>query len=309
MSVEETVEAPAIDQGSTGRRGRLVHFAGPYLALTKPRIMLLLLFTGWCGMMVAAHRIPGWRATIATMLGLALSTGGSAALNMWYDRDIDSVMKRTMNRPLPLGLVDPSRAFWFGLSLVALAYGELGLLVNWITAWLAAFGAVYYVLVYTVWLKRRTPQNIVIGGGAGALPPVIGWTAVTGHLALAPLLMFLVVFLWTPPHFWSLALFRNEDYKKAGIPMLPAVRGERSAKRQSVLYGLLLLGSSVWLGVAAGLGSGYMTVAVLLGCGFLYCLARMWMEPEGTFRWARKSFFFSLIYLSVIFVAMAAFAA
>jgi len=276
-----------------------------YFELTKPRIMLLLLYTGLCGMFVALHKLPSVPLVIETMLGLALSTGGSAAFNMWYDRDIDVLMKRTRNRPIPSGLVRPEFALVFSLVLVAASFAELFWVVNPISAFLAVGGAFYYSIVYTVWLKRRTPQNIVIGGGAGAFPPLIGAAAATGTLPLSAIVLFLVIFFWTPPHFWSLAVYKNEEYRLANIPMMPVVRGKRTAKMQSFAYGIILLVASLALAWTTPLFWIYLPVTVALNAVFVYYLWESLRESDDTYVYARKSFFFSIIYLFVLFFVAA----
>lgn len=277
---------------------------GDYVALTKPRIMVLLLFTAYCAMIVAARGIPGLRVTALTLIGLALSTGGAAALNMWYDRDIDAIMKRTRNRPIPAGRVRPAEALWYGIGLEVASFLLLGLTVNWLTALLTLGGFIYYVVVYTMWLKRRTPQNIVIGGGAGSFPPLVGWAAVAGHLNWAAVVMFLIIFLWTPPHFWSLALYKNDDYRRANIPMMPAVRGARTTKWQSLAYTVLLLGASVSLYFTHTVGLIYLAAAILLGGAFFVYTLRTLLEAEPSVIWARRTFKYSLLYLAVLFAVM-----
>jgi len=276
------------------------------VALTKPRIMVLLLFTGFSAMIVALGHVPSWSMTGLTLVGLGCSTGGAAALNMWYDRDIDQLMGRTKSRPIPAGRISERTALVLGLGLEALALVILGFGVNALTALLAFGGFVYYVVIYTMWLKRRTPQNIVIGGGAGAFPPLVGWAAATGHLAWPAVLMFLVIFLWTPPHFWSLALYKNEDYIKANIPMMPVVQGERSTKWQSLIYGVLLLASSILLYETHVVGRVYLVAALVLGLGFLVILARLLREQAPQLEWAKRSFRYSLLYLLGIFGFMLA---
>ncbi len=275
-----------------------------YTALTKPRILVMLVFTSLCAAFVAQRGIPDIKVTFAMLLGLALSSGGSAAINMWYDRDIDAMMKRTSKRPIPAGLVEPRSAFWFGIVLGILSIVVLMLFVNTLTAMLSLAGFIYYAVIYTMWLKRSTPQNIVIGGGAGAMPALIGWASVTGDLSLAPVLMFMIIFLWTPPHFWSLALYKNEDYTRAGIPMMPVVRGPRSTKRQSVAYAWVLLLLSVSLYFTGVVGWLYLASAVILGGVFLVYNHLVLRENDDQFVWARRTFFCSLIYLPVLFMFM-----
>lgn len=271
-----------------------------YVALTKPRIMVLLLFTAYCAMIAAHARLPEWKTAAAGLLGLALSSGGAAAVNMWYDRDIDALMRRTAARPVPVGMVRPGHALTLGIILGVASIAVLAVWNNWLTAALAGAGYLYYAIVYTMWLKRRTPQNIVIGGGAGAFPPLVGWAAVSGHLSWTALLMFAVIFLWTPPHFWGLALYKNDDYVRAGIPMMPVVRGETVTRRQMVGYAVLLFGVSIAMGISAHVGVltlGAIAIASLL---FLASTVGVWREPSGTYVWAKRTFFGSLIYLPLV---------
>jgi protoheme IX farnesyltransferase len=276
---------------------------GDYVSLAKPRIVLLLLITCACAMVVAADGVPDVGVGLVTLLGLALSAGGANAINMWYDRDIDAVMARTQDRPVAAGRLPPRAALWAGIGGAGLAVAIL-LTVNPLTAALALGGFVYYVFVYTMWLKRRTPLNIVIGGGAGAFPPLVGWAAVTGHVGLAAVLMFGIVFLWTPPHFWALALYRQEDYRRAGIPMMPISRGERTTKRQVVYYTVLLLVVSALLYTTGRVGAVYLAVAVLLGLGFIGYGVRLLREHPPEDLWAKRTFRYSLVYLAVLFGAM-----
>ncbi len=275
-----------------------------YVTLTKPRIMSLLLLTGFCGLIAGARGWPGTWLVVASMLGLALACGGASALNHVLDADIDRLMgKRTSNRPVAAGRVPPEYALEFGLALSAFSFVLLASAVNVLTASLALVGGAFYVLVYTRLLKRSTPQNIVIGGAAGAVPPLVGWAAATGNLGVPALLLFLIVFFWTPPHFWALALLIKRDYQAAGVPMLPVVRGERETTRQIVLYSLLLIGVTAlpyWFG---RLGAGYLVAALALG-GLLLALA--WrLRAEATPRRAAVLFHYSLLYLALLFVAVA----
>jgi protoheme IX farnesyltransferase len=277
-----------------------------YVATTKPKIQIMLLFTGYAAMIVAMHGIPRIGLTINTLLGLALATGGSASINMWYDRDVDAIMHRTANRPIPTGQLKPRNVMLFGVALIAISFFYLIWTVNPLTAGLALGGAFYYAVIYTMWLKRRTPQNIVIGGGAGAFPPLVGWAAITGHLALAPILMFAIIFLWTPPHFWALALYKNEDYTRAGIPMMPVVKGARSTKRQSLVYAVLLLAVSLLLVFTGQVGWIYTTVAGVIGLVFLGFVLRSFLESDDSLVWAKRTFLCSLIYIPAVFVMMVA---
>lgn len=286
------------------RIARALSVANAYFELTKPKIMMFLLLTGYCAMVVAYKGLPGVTVTLSTMFGLGLSTGGAAAFNMWYDRDIDAVMNRTADRPLPAGKIRPAGALLFSLLLFVFSVVWLGLIVNWLTAWLSVAGFVYYTLIYTVFLKRRTPQNIVIGGGAGAFPPLIGWAAVTNHVGWPAVLMFLIIFLWTPPHFWALALFRHDDYKRANIPMMPVVKGEGSTKRQMAIYTFLLSIVSLLLYWTGAVGVVYVWIAGILGVAFIVHSMFVLEEKLPNAKWARKTFFFSLLYLGVLFLGM-----
>jgi protoheme IX farnesyltransferase len=274
-----------------------------YVALTKPRIMLLLLFTEYCAMIVANHGLPSLGSTIIGLVGLALSTGGAAALNMWYDSDIDILMKRTRLRPIPAGRVKKAEALWFGLILQTLSFLWLGFTANWLSATLCLGGFIYYVVIYTMWLKRNTTQNIVIGGGAGAFPPLVGWAVVTNHLSWAPVIMFLIIFFWTPPHFWSLALYKQDDYRTAKIPMMPVIRGPKITKWQSLWYSFLLTGTSLILYWTHSVGRVYLVGALVLGLVMTAHILLSLIERQ-TLLWARRSFKFSLLYLPTLFVMM-----
>jgi protoheme IX farnesyltransferase len=279
--------------------------ARDYLTLTKPRVMSLLLLTGGAGVFVGASGVPGWDVFAVTMIGLALACGGAGALNHYLDRDIDQLMgERTAKRPVAAGRIAPERALEFGIALSALSFVLLDSLVNLPTALLALAGNLFYVLVYTRWLKRTTPQNIVIGGAAGAFPPLVGWAAVTNRIDLAAIYLFLIVFYWTPPHFWALALLKSRDYGRAGVPMAPLVWGERETKRQMVWYTLILLPLTV-LPVALGIfGMIYLVSAVVLGALFLWYVVRVVRARDhGKVAWA--AYRFSLLYLALLFAAMA----
>jgi protoheme IX farnesyltransferase len=275
-----------------------------YVTLTKPRIMSLLLITGFCAMIAGARGWPGTGRAAAAMVGLALACGGASALNHVLDRDIDPLMgKRTSARPVASGRVAASRALEFGLALSALSFVLLAGTVNVLTAVLALVGNLFYVLVYTRWLKRSTPQNIVIGGAAGAVPPLVGWAAATGHVGLAALLLFAVVFVWTPPHFWALALLIRENYARAGVPMLPVVRGERETARQIVLYSLGLVAVTLLPWAWGGAGPVYVASALGLGAAFVWLAERL--RRETTPRRAMLLFHYSLLYLALLFAALA----
>jgi heme o synthase len=275
-----------------------------YVTLTKPRIMSLLLLTGLCGMIVGAGGLPPLWLTVVTMLGLGLACGGASALNHVLDADIDRLMgKRTRSRPVAAGRVPAPYALEFGLALMAFSFVLLAGVVNPLTAHLALAGGLFYVLVYTRYLKRSTPQNIVIGGAAGAVPPLVGWAAATGNLTLPALVLFAVVFLWTPPHFWALALLIKRDYAAAGVPMLPVVRGEDETARQIVLYTVALVAFTLAPALWGMFGLVYLVAAAALGTTFL---ALAWMlRRERTPARAGLLFHYSLLYLALLFVAMA----
>jgi protoheme IX farnesyltransferase len=275
-----------------------------YTTLTKPRIMTLLLLTGAAGMFVGARGIPDPAGLGLTMLGLALACGGASALNHVLDRDIDRLMgKRTRSRPVAAGRVSPARALEFGLSLSAASFVLLASTVHVLTAVLALVGNLFYVLVYTGWLKRSTPRNIVIGGAAGAVPPLVGWSAATGNLTLPALFLFLIVFLWTPPHFWALALLIRRDYEAARVPMLPVVRGVAETTRQILLYTVVLVAVTVVPFAWHTLGAAYLAAALALGLMFLALAVALRRDPTPAR--ARVLFHFSLLYLALLFTAMA----
>jgi protoheme IX farnesyltransferase len=274
-----------------------------YVTLTKPRIMVLLLITGAGGMIVGAGGLPSAGLALAALGGLALACGGASALNHVLDRDIDTHMKRTARRPVASGRIPPERAVEFGLALSALSYVVLTSFVNVLAALLALAGNLFYVLVYTRWLKRSTPQNIVIGGAAGAVPPLVGWAAATGNLGFTALALFLIVFFWTPPHFWALALLIKRDYAEAGIPMLPVVRGERDTARSIVLYSVVLVVVTLLPVLGRTLGLVYLLSALALG--LLFLALALALQRQTTPARARRLFSYSLAYLALLFVAMA----
>ncbi len=275
-----------------------------YLALTKPRIMVLLLITGFCGMIVGARGWPGTGVAVAAMAGLALACGGASALNHVLDRDIDPLMgERTKQRPVASGRVAPSRALEFGLALSAFSFVLLASTVNVLTAVLALVGNLFYVLVYTRWLKRTTSQNIVIGGAAGAVPPLVGWAAATGDVTVPALLLFVIVFVWTPPHFWALALLIKDKYAAANVPMLPVVKGDRETARQIVLYSLALVAVTLLPWAWGTVGLLYLASALALGAVFVWLAERL--RRDNTPRRAMLLFHYSLLYLTLLFAAMA----
>lgn len=276
---------------------------GDYIALMKPRVMSLVVFTALVGLAVAPGSLHPVTAFTA-LLCIAVGAGASGALNMWYDADVDAVMTRTARRPVPMGRVRPGEALAFGLTLGSFAVVVLGLLVNWVASALLAFTIFFYVVIYTIWLKRSTPQNIVIGGAAGAFPPMIGWAAVTGSLSLEPVLLFLIIFFWTPPHFWALALYRTDDYARAGIPMLPVVSGDASTRRQILVYTLILvpLGVAPWaFGYAGAL---YGITAVVMGAVMVTLGWQVLLESRPAERASRNLFAFSILYLFLLFAVL-----
>ena len=274
---------------------------GDYFALMKPRVMSLVVFTAFVGLVVApTHLHPVLSFT--ALLCIAIGAGASGALNMWYDADVDAVMTRTVGRPIPAGRVQPGEALAFGMTLAVGSVAMLGLMVNWLAAGLLAFTIFFYVVVYTMWLKRWTPQNIVIGGTAGAFPPMIGWAAATGGIGIESCLLFLIIFFWTPPHFWALSLYRTDDYARAKIPMLPVVAGLEETRRQILIYSIVLapIGASPWLLGYAGWAYGF---AAVVGGALMVALAlRLWRSP--TEQAAKHLFAFSILYLFVLFAVL-----
>jgi protoheme IX farnesyltransferase len=280
-------------------------FAGTlqaYFDLTKPRIIGLLLVTTYATMLIAGGEQPTWSLIFYTLLGGFLTSGSANAINMVYDQDIDRIMRRTQWRPIPSGRVSPRNALIFAIALGILGVVELAYFVNPLSAALAAFGNFFYVFIYTMWLKRSTVQNIVIGGAAGAVPPLVGWAAVTGTVNWAAFILFMIIFLWTPPHFWALALYKNDDYKAANIPMMPAVLGKDTTIRQMILYCGILLPVSLLLVVYHPMTIFYFLTALLLGAGFAYFGVKVARDRSD--RSAKQMFAYSLVYLALIFGAM-----
>jgi protoheme IX farnesyltransferase len=278
---------------------------GDFIALMKPRVMSLVVFTALTGLVVAPGPLHPALAVIA-LLCIAVGAGASGALNMWYEADIDANMQRTAARPIPRGRVTPEEAFTFGAVLSVFSVFTLGVLVNWVAGALLALTIAFYIFVYTMWLKRRTPQNIVIGGAAGAFPPMTGWAAVTGSVSLESILLFLIIFMWTPPHFWALALYRARDYERAGVPMLPVVAGADETRKQIVIYSALLVPLAL-LPALIGLGGAlYTLVAILLGGVFLARALGVYRTREGreADRAAKQLFGFSIPYLFGLFAAL-----
>lgn len=281
---------------------------GDYMQLLKPRVMSLVVFTAAVGLLVAPHGLHPVEA-LSAILFIALGGGASGALNMWWDADIDRVMRRTSGRPIPSGRVEAGEALALGLALSGIAVIMLWLATNALAAVLLAFTIFFYAVIYSMWLKRWTPQNIVIGGAAGAFPPMIGWAAVTGSVGIEAILMFALIFVWTPPHFWSLALFMNADYEKAGVPMLTVTHGKRVTRNHILAYTLLLAPVALGLGFTSIGGPVYLAVSGLLNAGFIYGAWRIWRRDEELaladgYRFEKKVFAFSLIYLFLHFVAL-----
>ncbi len=272
-----------------------------YMALLKPRVMSLVVFTGFAGLIAAPGTIHPLLGAVA-VLCIAVGAGAAGAINMWYDRDIDALMERTCKRPIPAGRVAPEEALAFGVTLALFSIMLMGLAVNWTAAALLALANGFYVFVYTIWLKRRTPLNIVIGGAAGAFPPMIGWAAVTGAVSLDSAVLFLIIFMWTPPHFWALALCRDGDYAKAGIPMLPVVAGRAATRRQILIYTLLLVPLSLTPVLLGTAGALYALVVSAMGAGFVVLALRVLREPGD--RSARRMFGYSILYLFVLFAML-----
>ncbi|MDH3738150.1 MAG: heme o synthase [Alphaproteobacteria bacterium] len=296
MTVETTGAAQGIADSAAAR-------ASDYLALLKPRVMSLVVFTGFAGLVVAPGNLHPLLAVVA-VLCIAISAGAAGAINMWYERDIDALMERTRKRPIPAGRIAPHKALVFGIVLNILPVLVMGVLLNWVAAALLALAAGFYIFVYTIWLKRRTPQNIVIGGAAGAVPPMIGWAAVTGSITLESIALFLIIFMWTPPHFWALALYREGDYAKAGVPMLPVVAGPAETRRQILVYTVLLVPLTFAPVVLGTVGLLYGAIAAIAGIYFTWLAIQLMRSASE--RAAKRMFGFSILYLFVLFAALIA---
>jgi len=296
-AAEQTLGAARI-----GLAPRTRQVLSDYLELTKPKVQSLLLFTTIATMYVAGD--PSVGLVALTCLGGYLSAGGAGAVNHWFDRDIDAQMKRTASRPIPSGRLAPRSALIFGCLLACLSLLELSVFVNPLAAVLSFGGFLGYVLVYTVWLKRRTPQNIVIGGAAGAVPPLVGWAAVTGSVSGTAVILFFIVFFWTPPHFWALSLLMQDEYRKVGVPMLPVVRGEQETRRQILLYAVLLYAVTQLPFCAGGFGTVYLVASLVLGLGFIGGAVRLYRRADR--RSALRLYLYSLAYLALLFAAMVA---
>ncbi|MEQ8281905.1 MAG: heme o synthase [Parvibaculum sp.] len=287
--------ATALPEGGMGS-------ARDFFELLKPRVMSLVIFTALVGLAVAPGGIHPVIAFTA-LLCIAVGAGASGALNMWYDADIDAKMARTAGRPIPRGRVTPREAAGFGAILSVFSVMTMGVLVNWAAASLLAFTIFFYLVVYTMWLKRRTAQNIVIGGAAGPFPPMIGWAAVTGSVSIEPMVLFLIIFMWTPPHFWALALYRSGDYEKVGVPMLPVVAGEAETRRQILIYSALLVPVTLLPALLGFAGPLYAGVTAALGAGFLWFAFGVWRSRAGAAqdKAAKRLFGYSILYLFLIF--------
>ena len=295
-----------------GFQTRTMHLAqgaggsiGDFVTLMKPRVMSLVVFTALTGMVLAPegqHPILG----VIALICIAVGAGASGALNMWYDADIDGLMQRTASRPIPRGQVTADEALTFGVVLAVGSVATLGLLVNWVAGALLALTIAFYIFIYTMWLKRRTPQNIVIGGAAGAFPPMIGWAAATGSVSLESVVLFLIIFMWTPPHFWALALYRARDYERAGVPMLPVVAGSEETRRQIVIYSALLVPLAIVPAFMGLGGSLYALTSIMLGAVFLALALNVYRVREGREgdRAAKQLFSFSILYLFGLFAAL-----
>ena len=292
------MEAPS--QAVDVRRPSLV---ADLVTLTKPRIISLLLLTTIAPMFVTGRGLPSAQLVLVVAIAGYLMAGGANAINMWFDRDIDDKMSRTRLRPIPAGRIAPPVALAFGIGLAIIAFDLFWQLVNPLSAWLALAGLLFYVFIYTVWLKRSSPQNIVIGGAAGAFPPLVGWAAVTGGIDLAAIYLFAIIFFWTPPHFWALALIKRGEYARAGVPMMPVVRGERRTKFEMLVYTLMLLPLTLMPVLFGAFGAFYAVAAVLLGAPLLWYCIRLLREPTVT-PTAWKLYRYSLLYLALLFVAM-----
>lgn len=276
-----------------------------FITLMKPGVMSLVVFTGFAGMLLAQFAGAGHInifQQLLTVSCIALASGAGAAMNMWYDRDIDAIMNRTKNRPLPAGRMNSDDALAFGLFLSAFSVMVMGLALNWVAAGILLGAIMFYVLIYTMWLKRSTPQNIVIGGAAGAFPPMIGWAAVSGDISVQSIILFTIIFLWTPPHFWALALYKNDDYTRANVPMMPVVAGAAATKKQMLYYTYVLVACTLSLPLLGMAGGVYGMSALLLGTVFLYHVYKTMRDT--THAWPRKTFVFSILYLFALFTIM-----
>lgn len=300
MPINTAMASLSINNDETLARGDDLR---DYFSLLKPRVMSLVVFTGIAGLFAApgVHDLHPFLAVVG-ILALAVNAGAAGAINMWYDRDIDAVMNRTKQRPLPAGKIDPSEALAFGIVLSIFSVMVMGLALNWVAAGILAFANFFYVVIYTVWLKRTTPQNIVIGGAAGAFPPMIGWAMVTGDIGLESLTLFLMIFLWTPPHFWALSLFANEDYKRAKIPMMTVTAGAWKTKIQMLVYTVILLPFTMMPWVLGFASLAYACAAAIFSLFFVYTAIRVLMSDD--LKYAKAMFGYSVFYLFAVFTAL-----
>ncbi|MFT9062466.1 MAG: heme o synthase [Acetobacter persici] len=310
--MSETIASAAPAQRIRFKADRVGTTAKDWVQLLKPRVISLVVFTGAAGMIMAPGHLNPFVAAVS-ILCICLASGAAGAINMWYDRDIDAVMQRTITRPIPAGRIPPQEALAYGVGLSCLSVCLMWMATNALAAGILAFSIFFYSVIYTMWLKRSTPQNIVIGGAAGAFPPMIGWAAATGHMAVLPVVMFGIVFFWTPPHFWSLSLYACKDYGRAGIPMLPVVKGARHTRWNIFVYTLVLLAISLIPSFLHLSGWLYTGTALVLGLGFVACAVRVLREPQDATgislqgdKAARLSFRFSLAYLFLLFCGLLA---
>ena len=291
----------SISSGSGQAAGSVTAAISDFASLMKPRVMSLVVFTGLVGLYLAPGDMHPVLQVVAIVC-IAMGAGASGAINMWYDRDIDAIMARTRSRPIPAGRVDPEAALVFGVIMAGGSVIVLGLATNWLAAALLAVTIAFYVFIYTMWLKRRTPQNIVIGGAAGALPPVIGWAALTGSVSIDTVVLFAIIFIWTPPHFWALALYRSDDYKAAGIPMLPVVSGRRETQNSILAYSLILAPCGMVPAAIGTVGWVYGIAAAVLGGLFVLAAWKVWRDAST--RHCKQLFAYSILYLFLLFLAM-----
>ncbi|MFT9332547.1 MAG: heme o synthase [Acetobacter persici] len=310
--MSETIASAAPAERIRFKADRVGTTAKDWVQLLKPRVISLVVFTGAAGMIMAPGHLNPFVAAVS-ILCICLASGAAGAINMWYDRDIDAVMQRTITRPIPGGRIPPQEALAYGVGLSCLSVCLMWMATNALAAGILAFSIFFYSVIYTMWLKRSTPQNIVIGGAAGAFPPMIGWAAATGHMAVLPVVMFGIVFFWTPPHFWSLSLYACKDYGRAGIPMLPVVKGARHTRWNIFVYTLVLLAISLIPSFLHLSGWLYTGTALMLGLGFVACAVRVLREPQDATgislqgdKAARLSFRFSLAYLFLLFCGLLA---
>lgn len=307
MTMVANSEAMLHEQGAAAGRHAGGAAVADYFALLKPRVMSLVVFTALVGMVLAPQGLHPVLAAVSLVM-IAIGAGASGALNMWYEADIDALMLRTRGRPVARGAVQPAEALGFGMILSVGSVLILGLVANWLAAALLAFTIFFYAVVYTQWLKRRTPQNIVIGGAAGAMPPVVAWAAMSGSLSLPPVVLFLIIFLWTPPHFWALALYKSDDYTRAGLPMLPVVAGGDETRRQIAVYSLLYIASTLLPPLCGFAGALYTVASLALAVCFALAARLVYLDREGEAaeQSARRLFAFSILHLFLIFVLLLA---